>query len=353
MKNGKQFPKSLLQATRYFEDLNVCVDFVAAMRWPNGVACPHCESKRVSYLSSRRIWKCMNRDCHKQFSVKTGSIFEDSPIALDKWLTAVWLVVNCKNGISSYEIARHLKVTQKSAWFMLHRIRLAMDSGSLEKMGGPDSGPIEIDEAYIGGNPKNMHLSKRPKARLANVPRFIQDQDGKTIINPAAKMPCGRATDKVPVMGMLERDTRKVRAKMIPQVKREVLQEAILENITKGSTVYTDMLAAYSNLKTLNFVHETVTHVEEYVRGNVHTNGIENFWSLLKRGLKGTYVAVEPFHLDRYIAEQVFRYNNRATKDNPLNDADRFALAVSQIAGKRLTYAELTGKVQETTQEPF
>src|ERR1700722_415590 len=147
----KQFPKSLLEATRYFADPDVCVEFVAAMRWPDGAVCPHCEGKRVSYLKTRRIWKCMAKDCHKQFSVKTFSVFEDSPIALDKWLTAIWLVVNCKNGISSYEIARDLSVTQKSAWFMLHRIRVAMDSGSLEKMGGPDGGPVEVDEAYIGG----------------------------------------------------------------------------------------------------------------------------------------------------------------------------------------------------------
>lgn len=348
----EQMPKSLLEATRYFADPNVCVEFVASMRWPAGVVCPHCQSKKVSFLKSRRIWKCMAKECHKQFSVKTFSIFEDSAIPLDKWLTAIWLVVNCKNGISSYEIARDLGVTQKSGWFMLHRIRLAMDSGSFEKMGGPDGGPVEVDESFVGGNPKNMHKNKRPSARLKGIPRLIEDEKGETIINPAAKQPRGRVSDKIPVMGMLDRDTRKVRAKVIPYVDRTVLQEAILENVSHGSTVYTDRLAAYSNLNALEFVHDTVTHVEEYVRGNVHTNGIENFWSLLKRGLKGTYVAVEPFHLDAYVAEQVFRYNNRATKDNPLTDADRFALAVSQISGKRLTYAELTGKVEETS-TPF
>lgn len=346
-------PKNLQDAIIYFSDPDNCIDYLASRRWPDGAICPICGSTKVSgFNSKRRTWKCGSHHTRREFSVKVGTIFEDSPITLDKWLTAIWLIVNCKNGISSYEIARDLGVTQKSAWFMLHRIRLAMDGGSFEKMGGPEGGPVEVDEAYIGGEPKNRHRSKRPKALLANVPRLIQDENGNTIINPASKRPVGRVSDKIPVVGMLDREARKVRAKVIPQVKREVLQEAILENITKGSTVYTDMLAAYSNLKTLDFVHDTVTHVEEYVRGNVHTNGIENFWSLLKRGLKGTYVAVEPFHLDRYVAEQVFRYNNRATKDNPLTDSDRFALAINQITGKRITFAELTGK-ENSSNEPF
>jgi transposase-like protein len=324
MKSSTGFPKSLLQATRYFANPDVCVDFVASMRWPDGVTCPHCNGKRVSYLSSRRIWKCMAKDCHKQFSVKTQSVFEDSPIPLDKWLVAVWLVVNCKNGISSYEIARDVKVTQKSAWFMLHRIRLALRDGFWGKIDG-DGGPIEVDETFIGGKYQNMHRSRR--MGLGN---GLKADRGKAV-----------------VMGMLEREIRKVRAKVIPDVSRETLQNEILNQVEKKSTVYTDEATGYDRLKAQDFVHETVNHMEEYVRGQVHTQGIENFWSLLKRGLKGTYVAVEPFHLDRYVDEQVFRYNNRATKDNPLNDADRFMLAVSQIAGKRLTYAELTGKEAE------
>jgi len=272
-------------------------------------------------LSSRRIWKCMAKDCHKQFSVKTFSVFEDSAIPLDKWLTAVWLVVNCKNGISSYEIARDVKVTQKSAWFMLHRIRLALRDGFWGKIDG-NGGPIEVDETFIGGKYNNMHRSRRQG--LGN---GLKADRGKAV-----------------VMGMLERETRRVRAKVIPDVTRETLQNEILNGIERRSTVYTDKWTGYDRLKTQDFVHETVNHMEEYVRGQVHTQGIENFWSLLKRGLKGTYVAVEPFHLSRYLDEQMFRYNNRTTKDNPLNDADRFMLAVSQIAGKRLTYRGLTGK---------
>jgi transposase-like protein len=339
----KEFPQSLLQATRYFAYPNTCVEFVAGLRWIDGPVCPYCNGKAVSYLKTRRIFKCMAKECHKQFSVKVGTIFEDSAIPLDKWLTAIWLVVNCKNGISSYEIARDLKVTQKSAWFMLHRIRLALANSSWFKLGGEEGGPVEVDETFMGGKEQNKHVPNR---------RFIPDGKGGFMENPNYKRRKGHQ-EKAPVVGMLDRELRKVRAHVIPNVKRDVLIDAILTNVDKGSTVYTDKHTGYKQLDAMGeFVHESVNHVNEYVRGEVHTNGIENFWSLLKRGIKGTYVAVEPFHLDAYVTEQVFRFNNRATKDNPLTDADRFVLAVSQTAGKRLTYAELTGKVEETS-EPF
>lgn len=317
-------PQTLLDAVRYFADPDVCVDFVAAMRWPGGVECPHCKGKKVSYLSTRRIWKCMNRECHQQFSVKTFSVFEDSPLPLDKWMLAVWLVVNCKNGVSSWEIHRDLHVTQKTAWFMLHRIRLALKRGFWGKMGGEDGGPVEVDEAFIGPKPQKMHRARRLRMKTA------ENGYAKTI-----------------VMGMLDRDSRQVRAMVVPDVQRGTLQAAILNNVQKKSKVYTDGATAYDDLneRSAKYVHETVNHVDEYVRGQVHTNGIENFWSLLRRSLTGTYVAVEPFHMERYLDEQVYRFNNRATRDNPLNDFDRFALALSQIAWKRLTYAELTGKV--------
>ena len=326
----QEFPKSLVQAIRYFSDPDTCVEFVAGMRWMDGPICPYCEGKAVSYLKTRRIFKCMAKECHKQFSVKVGTIFEDSAIPLDKWLTAIWLVVNCKNGISSYELMRDLKVTQKSAWFMLHRIRLALANPSAFKMGGPEGGPVEVDETFVGPNTKRMHASKLAKRKLGTNYKL-----------------------GIPVMGMLDRELRQVRAKVVPNVKREVLQNEILNNIEHKAIIYTDGWASYDTLKAKEFIHETVNHVEEYVRGNVHTQGIENFWSLPKRSLRGTYVAVEPFHLDAYVTEQVFRFNNRATKDNPLTDADRFVLAVSQAAGKRLTYAELTGKDDRTTEAPF
>ena len=184
----------------------------------------------------------------------------------------------------------------------------------------------------MGGTPKFMHRDRRNALRMGS----------------------GNAhTAKTAVLGMLDRDARQVRAKVVPNVKRETLQTHIFNEIEHGSTVYTDNAVWYDKVLA-DYVHKVVDHTMEYVRGEVHTQGIENFWSLLKRGLKGTYVCVEPFHLDRYVGEQVFRYNNRGTKDNPLNDADRFMLAVSQISGKRLTYAELTGKVAGPADEtPF
>jgi len=289
------------------------------MRWKQGVECPHCKSKRHSYLKTRRIWKCS--ECKKQFSAKVGTVFEDSPVPLDKWMMVVWLVVNCKNGVSSWEIHRHLKVTQKTAWFMLHRVRLALKNNSDLLLGGQGT-VVEVDESFVGGKVRNMHKARRQKFG-------------------------GGITGKAVVQGMLDRTMREVRATVVPDTKRETLQNLVLNNIRLGSTVYSDEVVAYDKLRD-SFVHEVVNHSEEYVRGRVHTNGLENFWSLMKRGLKGTYVCVEPFHLERYVDEQVFRYNNRATKDNPLNDSDRFVLALSQIAGKRLTYKELTGKVGET-----
>jgi len=330
--------KTLQQAIQHFADPENCRKFMAFMRWPDGkVKCPYCGATKVTWLAKDGRYRCYGQHKPQKFSLKVGTVFEDSPIGLDKWLPAAWLLANCKNGISSYEIARSLGVTQKTAWFMMHRIRMAMATKSFYKMGGEGSGPVEVDEAWIGGKPGNKHLSKRQQ-----VPPYWSHERADFKYNT------GKNSDKVVVFGMLDRETRQVRAKLIPKVKREILMEAILDNVEKGSTIYSDGLREYMSLPAQGFVHETVNHMTEYVRGEVHSNGIENFWSLLKRGLRGTYVAVEPFHLDRYVTEQVFRYNNRATKDNPLTDSDRFMLAVSQIVGKRLTYAELTGKVGET-----
>jgi transposase-like protein len=318
-------PRTLQEAILYFADADNCLKYMAQRRWPNGVTCPTCGRTDVSFLANQRKWQCKSAHAKRQFTAKVGTIFEDSPLGLEKWLPAVWLITNAKNGISSYELARALGVTQKTAWFMLHRIREALKNGSLLKMGG--NGPIEIDESYVGGVARNMHAVRR-NALKAGL----------------------KAEHKTPVFGMLDRESRQVRAKVVPNVRRETLQNEILNQIEHKSTVYTDGSPAYDLLAAQEYIHDTVNHVEEYVRGQVHTQGIENFWSLLKRGLKGTYVAVEPFHLDRYVAEQVFRFNLRATKDNPLDDADRFEFAMTQLAGKRLTYAELTGKVGETTQ---
>ncbi|SPF32652.1 transposase [Candidatus Sulfotelmatobacter kueseliae] len=332
VENSCTYPQTLVEAIRYFQDPAVCVEFMAQMRWPLGVECPHCQSKRHSFLRTRRIWKCL--ECRKQFSAKVGTVFEDSAIPLDKWLTAVWLVVNCKNGISSWELHRTLKVTQKAAWFMLHRIRTALQDVPFGKMGGPGV-EVEVDETYVGAKAENIHKSRKERIKR------LREQT----VEPNSIM--ARYYAKTPIQGFLDREERKVRATVIPNVKRETLQERILSQVEKGSHVYTDQAMAYTHLQS-HFVHEVVNHLETYVKGRVHTNGLENFWSLLKRSLKGSYVAVEPFHLFRYVDEQVFRYNNRATKENPLNDADRFLLAMHQVAGKRLTYAEVTGKAGTT-----
>lgn len=322
-------PTTLLQAIQYFSDEQVCVDTVASMRWPNGVRCPDCRTGDPYYIKTQKRWKC--RDCRRQFSVKVESIFEDSPISLSKWLPALWLLVNCKNGISSHELARDLGVTQKTAWFMLQRLRLAMKRQDLgTKMGSNNGGEVEVDESFVGGKTKNMH-----RRRANNLHKTHQAVTGKEYGVKFA--------NKATVVGMLDRETRQVRAQVIPDTKRETLQKEIFKNVKFGSRVYTDSAVAYDHLE-WKYIHEAVNHAETYVKGQVHTNGLENFWSLMKRNLGGTYVAVEPFHLSRYLDEQVFRFNNRATKDNPLNDNDRFMLALSQVANRRLTYKELTGK---------
>jgi transposase-like protein len=311
-------PKTLRDAIRYFTDPQVCVDTVAAMRWPNGPVCPSCGHGEHYYLATQKRWKC--KECGKQFSVKVGTIFEDSAIALDKWLIALWMLVNCKNGISSYEVGRDLGITQKSAWFVLHRLRLALQSGSVSKMGGKGK-HVEADETFIGGAARFMHPERRK--------RMITERGVK---------------DKLAVMGILERGGE-VRAAVVGNRKKHALQTNIRAHVKAGSAIYTDALMSYQGLKEQGFEHQVIDHAEKYVDGKVHTNGLENFWSLVKRGLKGTYISAEPFHMFRYLDEQVFRYNNRGSKENPVNDGERFQLALSQIAGKRLTFAEVTGKV--------
>lgn len=296
---------------------------MVSVRWLDGkVCCPTCGSDKVTYLAKARLYKCYGDHPRPKFSLKVGTVFEDSPIALEKWLPAVWLVVNCKNGVSSWELHRALGVTQKSAWFMLHRIRLALQSGSgLAKMGGPGC-EVEADEAFIGGKGRNMH-KKRRSERFHGQRGYV----GKTV-----------------VMGILDRSEKRVHTKVMASTKHEVIQQEIVNRVERGTSVFTDESNAYYDLAAKDYEHKFVNHLIKYVDGRVHTNGLENFWALLKRSLGGTYVCVEPFHLFRYVDEQAFRYNNRATRENPLNDADRFQLALSQIVGKRLTYDQLTGK---------
>jgi transposase-like protein len=316
--------RTLQQAIVYFSDPDRAFQYALNFRWPNGlVSCPRCGSENHSFIKTRRIWFCYG--CKKQFSLKVGTIFEDSPITLDKWMLTMWMLANCKNGVSSYEIARNIGVMQRSAWFMLHRIRKAMELGSISSlMGGPGSS-VEIDESFVGGKMKNMHKAKAKKIRA------MRSGGTESVYGE-------RKDNKASVLGIFDRTSREVRAKVVPNVKRETLQNEILRNVKHGTNIYTDEAVSYNALRR-DYIHETVNHADAYVRGQVHTNCLENFWSLMKRNLAGTYVAVEPFHLDRYLSEQVFRFNNRVNMD----DEKRFEKVLSQIAGKRLTYAELTG----------
>jgi transposase-like protein len=316
-------PKSLQQAIVYFADHRNCHDFLMTLRWPDGKAtCPRCGSDHIVYLEKARVWKCYGKHDHAKFSLKTGTIFEDSPLGLDKWLCALWLITNCKNGISSCEIARDLKITQKSAWFMAHRIRFALHEGSFEKM---LSGEVEVDETFIGGKARFMHVDVR-KRRITGP---LAGKDGK---------------DKTAVMGILERGGN-VRVKVLPNRKKKTLHGEVKAHVAAGSALYSDALKSYDGLSQ-DYAHQVIDHAEKYVDGRVHTNGLENFWSLLKRGLNGTYVSVEPFHLFRYLDEQAYRFNNR----KELDDYGRFELAASQIVGKRLTWDKLTGVKPTTTQ---
>jgi transposase-like protein len=307
-------PRTLTEAIRHFASPDNCREYLVARRWPNGVTCPVCGSKTVYFDSSRNGWECKTRHPKRKFTLKTGTIFEDSALGLDKWLPAVWLIANCKNGISSHELGRALGVTQKSAWFMLHRIRLAMQDNVT---GGKLGGDVEADETYIGGKARNMHWHRR-----------------KHVIR-------GRGPSKVAVMGLLERHGNgksRVKVTVTKSIKQRHLQRHVRDHVEAGSALYTDALSSYVGLDR-DYVHQVIDHAERYVNGQVHTNGMENFWSLLKRGLNGIYVSVEPSHLFRYLDEQAFRFNLRGG-----NDADRFSDAIRGIVGKRLTYDALRGK---------
>ena len=313
-------PKTLREAILFFAEYENCKKAVEAIRWPDGVVkCPTCGSQKVSYLETQRRWKCYEKHPKAQFSLKVGTIFEDSPIGLEKWLPALWLLTTCKNGISSYELARALGVTQKTAWFMLSRLRLALQAEHGGKMGGN----IEVDETFIGGKARNMHKDKLARLQL-------------TMHNPMI--------GKVAVMGLLDRHgeggVSQVRLQRIENNRRRHVRPVIDEHIEKGATIYSDALRSYKHLSSegSEYVHNVIDHAHSYAEGTVHTNGMENFWSLLKRAIKGTYVSVEPFHLFRYLDEQAFRFNKRK-----LTDTARFAIALKGILNKRLTYSALTG----------
>jgi len=313
-------PKTLQEAIIHYADFENCKQFMMDLRWPNGkVLCPRCGSDDVDYLRNARVFKCYKKHQRQKFSLKVGTIFEDSPIGLEKWLPVMWLVTNCKNGVSSWEIHRSIGVTQKTAWFMLQRARLAMQDPNT---GGKLSGEVEVDETFIGQKARNMHANKRADKIRGRGP------EGKAI-----------------VAAVLERGG-KVRAKVVETRRKHELQAMVREHVEPKSALYSDALLSYEGLSA-DYTHQVIDHALEYVNGNVHTNGMENFWSLLKRGLHGTYISVEPFHLFRYVDEQTFRFNNR----QDMTDSDRFVTVMKQIVGKRLTYDELTGKTMEPGSE--
>lgn len=306
-------PRTLLEAVRYFSDPDVGLAFVANLRWPDGIpVCPRCGGKSHTFIGTRRLWKC--RACKKQFSVKVGTIFEDSPLGFDKWLPAIWLIATSKNGVSSHELGRSLGVTQKTAWFMLHRIRLAMQTGTFAKL----SGEVEADESFIGGLARNMHKHVRE--------RKITGTGGK---------------DKTIAAGALQRSSdgepSQVRAAVVPDRKGKTLHAHVNAHVEPGSTLYSDEYNGYGGLEA-DYAHKTVNHAVEYVSGRVHINGMENFWALFKRGLKGTYVCPRAWHLFRYLDERVFTFNER-----DLDDLGRAIAVVGAVGGRRVTYAALTG----------
>jgi hypothetical protein len=305
-----QEPKTLQEAVLYFSDTENCIEYVASRRWPDGPTCPVCGSTSVTFLPSVSRFQCSKRHPKRQFTVKTGTVFEDSPLPLSKWLIATWLVANCKNGVSSYELHRAIGVTQKTAWFMNHRIRLAMQNGTFEKLGGE----VEADETYIGGKARNMHWAKRK-----------------------ARGPMGGGMGKEIVLGMLERGGKVVTVH-VPKNDRKTLSSNVIETVDETAKLFTDAHSGYDHLN-FYYQRQVIDHAVSYVRGNVHTNSLESYWSLLKRTIGGTYISVEPFHLFRYLDEQAFRYNERKR-----TDTERFSLALNGVSGKRLTYDALTGK---------
>ncbi len=309
MTNTK-IPQTLLETVRYFADSETCIQFFAEIRWPNGVTCPRdeCASKEVWTIRSKArgmtLWRC--KACRKQFTVKVGTIFEDSPLGLDKWLPAFWLELASKKDFSSYQLARAIKVTQRTAWFMLHRIRAVMQTENVT----PLSGEVEVDETFIGGKERFKHASKRKHL-------------GRGAVGKAA------------VMGLLERHGQ-IRAKSVRSTTKRDLQAEIVDTVTAGSTIYSDALKSYDGLES-EYIHEVIDHAEAFVNGRIHTNGLENFWSLFKRTIYGTHHSVEAFHLDRYLDSATYRFNTRK-----MTDGARFASALAQADGRRLTYEELT-----------
>ena len=322
MIEAKDLPQTLQEAVIYFRDLDRCRALLREIRWPDGVlACPACgaSGQDVGEIKTRHMLNC--KKCRKQTSLTKGTVFESSKISLDKWMVALWAVVNCKNGISSYELARAFPnargtghMPQKTAWFMVQRIRAALEEG-----GWKFDRPAEADATYVGGEAKNMHKRRREKVIKG------RGAVGKAIVHGVLQRAVGEQASQVQCEVVGSDDA----ARLVPAVRSRV---------RFGAEVYTDAARAYSEIAIFHW-HKAIDHSVAYAIGNVHTNGLENFWSLLKRSLRGTYIAVAPFHLFRYVAEQAFRFNRRT-----LDDAGRFLAGLRGVVGKRLTYRVLTAQ---------
>ncbi|OAI52010.1 hypothetical protein AYO46_06790 [Betaproteobacteria bacterium SCGC AG-212-J23] len=297
-------------------DEKLAVEFMEQQRWGDHPACPSCGSESVYQMmdskdpSKRQAnfrWRCKEKECHSQFTVRIGTVFEDSRIPLRHWAFGFWRAATSKKGVSALEIHRQTGLSYKSCLFMLHRIRCAMDETDIE----PLNGTVEMDEVYIGGKPRKVH---------------------KTLYKTIKK-------EKAAVVGILERGGR-VRPKVVADVTAKSLKQILEQNVDKSARVMTDEASSYRGLRKAGWNHESVTHSQwEYVRGDVHTNGIEGFFGMLKRGLNGIYHSVSKKHLHRYLSEFQFRHNN-----NELADGQRVIAAIKAAQGKRLTYAQQVGE---------
>jgi transposase-like protein len=304
-----------------FQDSFAAADYLESLRWPNGPVCPHCgESEREPYRlksNTRKLWKCAA--CRKQFTVTVGTIFEGSHIPLNKWLLAFYLLCSSKKGISAHQLHRMLGITYKSAWFMAHRIRYAMEQPVFQ---GLLTGTVEVDETYIGG--KKRRSNKKGFKPLD--PRKPDERLRRT----------GRGSDKTPVVALVQRGGP-VRTLRVANVTAEQLGGAIRRHVDRDAHLRTDAFSSYKKVGKEYASHESVDHNFEYVRGDVHTNTAENFFSILKRGINGIYHHVSEAHLPRYLAEFEFRYNNLAR--DGVTDAERTRRAILGAEGKRLKYA--------------
>jgi len=296
---------SLLQLLDHFKEEKTCIEYLEKQRWDGEPVCPFCGEKHI--YRTNRGYKCAK--CHKKFSVTVGTVFENSKIKLNIWFAAIYLCTAHKKGISSLQLHRDLGVTQKTAWFMLHRIREIMKIKAPEML----SGTIEADETFIGGHNKNRHIGKK-----------VKESQGRSV------------KDKTPVFGMMNEGM--VKTRVVKDTKASTLKPIIKSMVENGSIVVTDEWHGYDNLSS-DFKHEIINHNEgQYVKNGFHTNGIEGFWSLFKRGVYGIYHSTSKQHLNRYCDEFSYRFNTRG-----INDVGRFSLSLTRVKG-RLTYNQLIGK---------